>query len=324
MEFLLEIANFNASVSPTYNKDRLSLLDVYFNSGITDDIDSSMNMKYCYKIGSGTAHCTNSMTSSGMAHLTTENLFSDITGYNGQTLTLYATATDSGGLSVTSKNVSYTIHKATVPVVKGVTAIYDPSLDGPEEETHTITVSFEVQDSSMGEFTICINDKSTCTEYFGAYENGETYTIPFEYPSDITSTSKIYFYAKNSAGTSTSKSATIGNSDSVNHCKFLLEKPTYQYTAKTSKVISTSDCNNKCYHNNTIIGDNNTYNASYTKKLTINYYDKLNPETFCSSSGPTTTTETKYCDFKDCFYNKSKNSYKQIVIGSFLFDGSWK
>ncbi len=314
-----------ASVSSAYNEDGLALLDVYFNTGITDDIDSVMNMQYCYKIGSGTAHCMDTIKSSGMAHLTTTNLFSDFTGgYNGQKLTLYAVATDSGGLSSTSNNVTYTLHKATAPVVNGVTAIYDSSTYDPDADVHPIDVTFDVSDSSLGEYSICLSNTSTCTNYFGSFvDNGDPYTIPYNYPAKITSTSKLYIYAKNSAGTSTSKNATISSSNSVNNCKFVREEATYQYTAKTAKVISTDNCAKKCYHNNTLIGDTNSYNASYTKRKTINYYDKLSPDTTCRSSSTSTTTETKYCDFKDCFYDGGNNTYKQQVLGTFLFDDSW-
>ena len=322
-----------ASVASINGPDGKNTLDVYFNTGLSDDIDSVMSIQYCYKIGTGAAHCMDPINSSGMAHLTKNNLFSDFTGgYNGQTLKIYAIATDSGGLSSTSQVVNYKLFTAKVPVIKNVTAYHDPDHDSFEElgfddpgenvsDDPFIMVSFEISDSSLEDYSVCLSNNNTCTNFSGSYEAGEVYTVPLQYPGTITSTAKAYFYAKNSVEKSTVKSVTIGTSSNVNNCKFLLESSKYEYTPRGNKKITTSACDNKCYHNNTIIGDTNTYSAPYNYKLTINYYDRLNDNSLCPSYTTTTNNfETKYCDFKDCFYNSEKNSYKQKVVGSFLHD----
>ena len=312
------------SVTPAYNSMNRALLDVYFNSGIIDDIDSSMQFQYCYKkSGEETPHCIGPLKSSGMAHLTTDNLFSDFNEtYNGQKITLYAVATDSGGLSVTSNDVVYTLYKDIKPAIKEATAYYDVDTYDSEAEEHEVHVSFEINASSLEQYSICMSNSSTCNDFSGSYNPGELYTLTYNYPAAINNSSRIYLYANNSVGKSTSRSITISKTNTINNCKFLKEVNEYTYSPRNiNTTINPNSCHYKCYHNNTIIGDNNTYAASYRRQLTIHYLDKMNNDASCRSSNGGSVYETKYCDFIDCF--KINDSYTQYAVGTFLFDGNW-
>ena len=326
-----------AAVYKANNKDGRNLLDVYFDSGITDDIDSAMIIQYCYKIGTSTeAHCMDPMLSSGMAHLTRSNLFSDFQAeYKGQQLKLYAVATDSGGESVTGKTATYTLYNAPAPVISGdIIAVYDPDAASSEPDTqegsdsevdeNVVNVTFQVTDTSYYGYSICINNTNSCTDYLDGYEGGEVYTIPYNYPTEITATSKVYLFVKNANKAGTTKNVTVKTSIVDTSCKYTSEVTKYFYTPKNNKKISSANCSNKCYHENKLIGDTNAYTATYSTSTTISYYDKLNGDTLCSSKNGSVKDEKKYCDFKDCFYDETNNSYNQIVLGTFIFyDNPW-
>ena len=329
-----------------------NFLDLYFYPRFRDDVDTQLQVIYCYKIGTADPVCTSPVYTDVVYHLTKDNLFADL-DYAGQTVKVYAVALDSldPECAVKTDEYSFRIHnKVGKPEILYSAATYVPGShetptepvdpDNPDEPVvdtgpHEVTAYFQIRDL-FDTYQVCMskeNNGAQCTNFVGPDGTSATtfdgtdllmHSLTYSYEGEITDSTNLYLFTKGMADTATTNYAkatipiTAAGTCSVKDATH----PYYEYTyAGNGSKINITDCNHKCYHYNFLTNETVSFSRNYNIKIKYRDANNLNGS-FCSSFEESRTAVPMYCDFKDCFYDSANNNYEQDAVGIIPFDDS--
>ena len=326
------------------NMNDINLPEIVYSIGVDDDLDESLQIKYCYRKEGVSEYCTN--YKNYKQAVTLNNTFFNVDVPAGQVYTIYSKIKDSYGKETTSKELTYKIYDDINPVIhqsnigsgrriyKNILGEELETLEGVSEPEQynaytRLKINFSVDDP-YDNYSVCVSsDPSTCTSYGETtYEanncSGDNctnirrmYSVLYDQPGFIEDGNNfnLYLFIKDSYN---KVSTAVLYSDKYTLCADESEDTSYEYeliNSENNHPISIDRCAGKCYHYDTHNNTVNNIKALYTKKIT--YFDKLNSHIACNSENPEEEEYEAYCDFKDCFYKN--NNYVRNAIGTRLY-----
>ena len=255
-----------------------NLPDITYAIRAEDDLDSILQIKYCYKKNDGPEECTSYEdmdTTTGFnktKKLNKDNIFASVVRPNGETFVIYAKIKDSYGQEVTSASKTYKLYTDMDPsiyqtnIVSG-RRIYKnangdvldslENIENPEEysEYTRLKIRFSVDDP-YDKYSVCVSSNSSiCENYVGSYDGNNCSTpecskirksndIEHDVSGFIEDGEhfELYLFAKDSYNAV--NSVTLYN-ETYTECLYHNEEDaTYEYEFDSEETHSTYDHNN--------------------------------------------------------------------------------
>ncbi len=308
------------------NANNLNLLDLYYYANVIDDMDASLSYQICYQVGSEEDyHCGSEVNSiTGVFHLR-PSFFTEISGYLGQSLTVFAKVKDSYHSNyIETDSVTYTLYDDADPIIQSFLVLYgknpfeedpdagdSPGGDEPDEEDLSALASFSIKDPEDS-YQVYISETGTCPNsgYLEAVYDGNDlsyHEVSYEFSTEVVD---LTLCVKDSYDHIVSQTITPVMNGYYFECSaFDYTLIHYEYTPiEGEDTISRDICESKCYARNPITGDENAPRGFYKRKLT--YFDQFSMDTECPSEE---FDYTASCACKDCFYNENDDTYFQAV-----------
>lgn len=325
-----------------------NLTEAVYTIEAEDDIDESLQIKYCNKKDNNVEYCTGYKKYKKKETL--NNNFFRNTVPNGDVYTVYSVIKDSYGAETKSKEITYKLYVDSIPSIYSANIgtgrrIYKngngeevDSLDGvinPSEysEYTRLKINFSVDDP-YDWYSVCVSsNNSVCDNYQGMYEankcsnancsvSRKSYSIYYDRPGFIEDNDHIdlYLFVKDLYDKVETRELYSGE---YTTCEYEGENASYVYEftsgENNTEPISIDRCAGQCYYYNN--GTINNISSRYTRKIT--YFDKFNSNIACNAENPDESVYEAYCDFKDCFYKG--DNYNRNAIGLRLIpdESSW-
>ena len=340
----------DSSIVKNVNDSTYNYPDITYSIEAEDDLDTNLQIKYCYKKDNGPETCTDYEDYKKKKVLNNDNFF-QLTRPNGENFVIYSKVKDSYGLEVKARELSYKVYKDINPIIyqKNIasgTKIYKNasgnvvnSLEGIENPNEyspytRLKIKFSVDDP-YDTYSVCITGySSTCVNYQGTYNankctesscnsSRKTDSIFYDKPGFINENDHIelYLFVKDSHDVVTY--TTLFNDDYTKCAYYNEDDAAYEYefdsettnsTYNHTNPITMVSCAGKCYYYNAANGTTNDVFAMYKARIT--YTDKFNSAETCNASNPEVVSYDASCDYKDCFYKN--DSYVRNAIGTRL------
>lgn len=338
----------NAKITRNVTGVDLNYPDITYTIDVEDDLDTDLQIAYCYKKDDEEDICTEYEEYHKSKVLDTVNFF-DVYRPNGETFVIYSKIKDSYGEVTKSNELTYKLYTDSSPIIyqknivsgerlyKNASGTEVFTLEGIENpagysEYTRLKIKFSVDDP-FDQFSVCVSKNSTtCGGYNDIYDANncldstctnirKSYDITYDYPGFIEDGDNVQLYLFVRDSYDNVSSAVLYNG-TYNECDdYNEEDAVYEYEFDSELTNSTYDhtnpitmvrCAGKCYYYNAADSTTNEIFAMYKSRIT--YSDKFNSGHTCNADNPTEVDYDASCSFKDCFYKDG--SYERNAIGT--------
>lgn len=284
------------------------LANVNYSISVDDDLDSSLQIKYCKKINEGNEECGNYQTLvNNVDYNLNNNNFFNIDSYNGQNVLIYTYIKDSYGEEIKSEEFEYKLHGDSAPNIDSVHAIYEinyvdengnivPNENITESNINRYSmrisnakVSFKATDV-LDNYSYCISTSdSSCNDYESTIFSGDDTSI--HYVMYTKGSSESDFFVRNES-----------NGQSV-----LNPKTFYLYLKDSHGNVSKGEFEFNVY-SVCAAADDNTREAEFTFVPDKQYKDDQG--NIVTNNQPISMNN---CGGKCYYYDVATNTYNNIV-----------
>lgn len=332
-------------VSNAYNAS-VNIPDVTYKIDVEDDLDETLQIKYCHKKNGGNEYCTD--YEDFQKNKVLDNTFFNVAHPNGETFDIYSVIKDSYGAETKSEELSYTLYVDTAPSIyqssivsgtriykKGEDILYTlDNVENPSEysEYTRLKINFSVDDQ-YDTYSACVsNNSTTCTDYQGSFKGNnctadssctsrKMETIYYDKPGFVEDGDnlQIYLFVKDSQDQVTSidlydeeyELCSINNTEGAIY-EYVFQEEATSTTFGHTTAITMDNCSGKCYVYNSYTGAHNNFHAVYKRR--IRYPDHLNSNYICNNDNPDEEDIEVGCNFYECF--KKNDNYNRMAIGT--------